>query len=265
MALQKDKPRNCTDPHIFWSEKQRYEAVALYKLLGSLNEVAKQTSIPVQTLRQWHLKDWWRDYELELVAGDRAGLSAKLAKVRDRAIAVVEDRLANGDFHMNPKTGEISRKPLNAGTATKIMSDSIDRSVLIEKLNKEHKATMTLDKINDRLQKLHDTFREMVGNKKRPSTIIDVEPVVEAPRALSEGNNNAETGDSPGVFEVRGDEAHRDVLQEDSEGEGGETASMQGLYEPNLETTVPLETSLSEEKVWNSNERLQQIAGTSSK
>jgi hypothetical protein len=160
-----DKPRNSQNPQERWSVKQKFEAVALYKLLGSLVEVSKQTLIPVQTLRQWHIKDWWKDYELELAQGARSTLTAKLERVRDRAITVVEDRLENGDFVYNTKTGEIVRKPVNASVANKIMTDTVDKSILIEKLNQEHKVAMSVEKMSDRLAVIAETFNKMVSGK----------------------------------------------------------------------------------------------------
>lgn len=177
-----DKPRNSINSSEQWSTKQKFEAVALYKLLGNLVEVSAQTRIPVQTLRQWHIKDWWKDYELEIAQGSRSKLSAKLERVRDRAIAVVEDRLEHGDFVFDQKTGQILRKPVNAQTAGKILVDTVDKSILIDKLNQEHKLTMSIDKMSDRIATLHETFGKLArkSNQKPLGDVIDVEVVPES-------------------------------------------------------------------------------------
>lgn len=177
-----DKPRNSVNSSEQWSTKQKFEAVALYKLLGNLVEVSAQTRIPVQTLRQWHIKDWWKDYELEIAQGSRSKLSAKLERVRDRAIAVVEDRLEHGDFVFDQKTGQILRKPVNAQTAGKILVDTVDKSILIDKLNQEHKLVMSIDKMSDRIATLHSTFGALArkSNQKALGDVIDVEVIPDA-------------------------------------------------------------------------------------
>jgi len=167
-----------SSPKERWSEKQKYEAVALYKLLGSLTETAKQLMIPLDTIKRWHISDWWKDYELEVAQAGRAGLTGKLSKIRDRAITIVEDRLENGDLVVNQKTGELVRRPVNVVVANKIMTDTIDRAVLIEKLNTEHKQTITTEKITDRLLHLAEFFKKG-GQKREVGEVIDVEPIVE--------------------------------------------------------------------------------------
>lgn len=165
-----------TKPKEAWSEKQKYEAVALYKLLGSLAETGRQLQIPLDTIKRWHISDWWKDYELEVAQAGRANLTGKLSKIRDRAIAIIEDRLENGEFFIN-KRGEFERRPVNVVVANKIMTDTIDRSVLIEKMNAEHKQTITTEKITDRLLTLAEFFKK--GGKKSVGEVIDAEIVVE--------------------------------------------------------------------------------------
>ncbi len=195
-----DKPRNSTNPSEQWSTKQKFEAVAMYKLLGNLVEVSNQTRIPVQTLRQWHIKDWWKDYELELAQGARSKLSTKLERVRDRAIAVVEDRLEHGDFVFDQKTGQIIRKPINANVAGKILTDTVDKSILIDKLNQEQKVAMSIDKMSDRIATLYETFGKLArkGSQKPLGDVIDVTPIGEDVDAV---HDERETGLQEGISE----------------------------------------------------------------
>ncbi len=213
-----DKPRNSTNSSEQWSTKQKFEAVALYKLLGNLVEVAAQTRIPVQTLRQWHIKDWWKDYELELAQGARSKLTSKLERIRDRAIAVVEDRLEHGDYVFDQKTGQISRKPVNAAVAGKILTDTVDKSILIDKLNQENKTAMSIDKMSDRINTLYETFGKLArkGSQKPLGDVIDAEVLPDAihdereaglqegigPRALSSpGEGQGESGEEQGSLD----------------------------------------------------------------
>lgn len=165
-----------------WSEKQKYEAVALYKLVGSLTLVSNNLGIPIDTLNKWHSQDWWKNYELEIARADKNKVSAKLINIRDKAIEVVADRLENGEWFYNPKSGNIIRKPIEAKVASKILTDTIDKQVLIERINSTQPVESTTEKILSRLEVLHDQFKKLaqMGLKTplRDSEIIDVVPEV---------------------------------------------------------------------------------------
>lgn len=172
-VVQADKKAGLTK-QAHWSDKQKYEAVTLYKLLGSLPLVASNCQVPLTTLRYWFVQDWWKEFESEIGSADKAKLTGRLGKIRDSAMTVVEDRLDNGDYHYDQKTGQIVRKPINAHVANKIMNDSVDRSILLEKLSNEKQIATTQEKIADRLLKLQSDFEKMA--KKRPTAeIIDVQ------------------------------------------------------------------------------------------
>lgn len=198
----KDVDRKLTDPSkTRYSEKQKYEAVALYKMLGSLPSVCKATGISLHTLKNWHVQDWWKEYEHEVTHEGRVKLTGKLARIRDSAMKVVEDRLENGDFHYDQKLSKIIRKPVNAHVANKIMNDTVDRSVLLEKLNTEAQVRSSHEKIADRLLKLHEDFARMAHkNYGKDKDIIDAEVIEEETDALSE---EREAGLQDGKREVQ--------------------------------------------------------------
>ena len=145
-------------PKVRWSEKQKFQAVALYKLIGSLAEVARQLGVPIITVKVWHKQSWWKEYEQEIAHAAKAELSGKIKSITNKAMGIVEDRLENGDFVFIPKTGQIKRKPISAHVANKILNDSVDRQFMIEKLQRENIDEANKDIINTRLQQLHTEF-----------------------------------------------------------------------------------------------------------
>jgi hypothetical protein len=175
-----------------WSTKQRYEAVALYKLVGNLRVVSTTSGIPYDTIRKWHTMDWWKDYEQEIAKQTRAELTGKLGKIAEKAIKVVEDRLENGDYVFNSKTGNIMRKPVNAQQANRIFTDAVDRTILLEKLEAETKVVNTQEKLADRLTKLSETFRDIARTTRRPGNVIDVEPEDAVHEKREEGLHSGE-------------------------------------------------------------------------
>ena len=152
-------------PKARWSEKQKFEAVALYKIVGNLAEVARQLGIPIITVKVWHGQPWWNEYEAEIAHASKAELTGKMKSIADKAMRVVEDRLENGDYVFIPKTGEIKRKPVSAHVANKILNDSVDRQFMIEKLQREQSSEANKDQINTRLQQLHEEFAKFAKAK----------------------------------------------------------------------------------------------------
>jgi transposase-like protein len=148
-----------------WSEKQKFEAVALYKLIGSLAEVARQLGVPIITVKVWHRQPWWKEYEQEIAHAAKTELTGKMKTIANKAMTVVEDRLDNGDWVFIPKTGEIKRKPISAHVANKILNDSVDRQFMIEKLQREQIDDSNKDIINTRLQQLHQEFAKFAKAK----------------------------------------------------------------------------------------------------
>ena len=138
-----------------WTENQKLEAVVTYSMLGSLKETCLVTSIPFDTLKTWKTQDWWKDLILQVRDEDVQQLDANLQRVINKALKATEDRIDNGDFQYDPKTGELLRVPVKAQIALKVTSELLTKQ---EKLrNAPIKAE--IDKTVDaRLAKLAEEF-----------------------------------------------------------------------------------------------------------
>lgn len=116
-----------------WTDARKLEAVKTYLLIGNLALTARMLDIPEDTLRAWKREDWWKDTELEIRHSGKVQLTGKLKKIVEASVAVIEDRIANGDFVFDQKTGEVVRKPINLKDAHKVAVDMVDRTNLLEK------------------------------------------------------------------------------------------------------------------------------------
>ena len=165
----------------WWSDKQKYEAVASYLLFGNIMEVMRLTGIPEITLRKWKASPWWAEAEQEIKRASKLQLSGKLTQAINLANLAVEDRLQNGEFILNQKTGEIIRKPVNADTAVKILDKLVDKQLLLEKAADQN-TTVTAEGVTERLKKIADElvkFSRLGGaalKKPDEKDIIDVTP-----------------------------------------------------------------------------------------
>src|SRR5574343_676316 len=123
-----------SDPkHAWYTDKQKYEVVAAYILFGNIAQVSRMTGVPDITCRKWKASPWWKEAEDELRRGAKVQLSGKLTKAIELANLALEDRLINGDFMFDYKTGQMIRKPVTADTAVKVLDRLIDRQDQIEK------------------------------------------------------------------------------------------------------------------------------------
>ena len=145
-----------------WSVKQKMEAVNSYLLLGNLALTGRLLGIPEITLRVWKAQTWWKDAVDEIKSSEKVQLSARIKKLVDASLTVVEDRLLNGDFQFDQKSGSVVRKPVNMKDAHKV---AIDMAGKQEQIEKSERPEQTEEHVEDKLLKLAEKFADMATKK----------------------------------------------------------------------------------------------------
>lgn len=146
-----------------WSDAQKLEAIQTYLTLGNLALTSRMLGIPEITLRVWKTTEWWKDQVNEIKSQEKIELSAKMKKIVQASLAVVQDRLENGDFQFDQKTGQTVRKPVNMKDAHKVAVDLQQRQEVLDKTTVE---TTTQDTTTeDKLLKLAEKFAELATKK----------------------------------------------------------------------------------------------------
>ena len=97
-------------------------------------------------------------FEDDLVPQKKSRVPGQIEKVRDKAVSVVEDRLDNGDYFYDQKVGELVRRPVSADSAARILNTTLNTSVRLEELRQNEKRIETVEKTQDRLNKLKEEF-----------------------------------------------------------------------------------------------------------
>ncbi len=156
-------------PKAHWSDKQRLEAVTLYLVVGQMTTVAATLKIPVDTLRHWKMQPWWKEYEADIRRANNLQVSGKLQNLINKSADLVLDRLENGDFIFDTATGKIKRRPLSAKVGADILTKTIDKEILLQKL--EVKEEVQEEAIMDRLKSIQDILR---ANGRKQLPVIDV-------------------------------------------------------------------------------------------
>ena len=160
-----------------WDDAKKLEVVTTYLALGKVPLVEAMTGVPRATIRQWKLQPWWKELELEITSEDDLELSGKLKKIVDRSLDAVVDRLQNGDFVYNSKTGTIDRSPVKLRDAHRVSVDLIDKYNLIR-----GKPTSRVEKVavEDAMVKLANQFQEWAKSlKQREEKVIEGEIINE--------------------------------------------------------------------------------------
>lgn len=160
--VKEPKPRKLahrkgTHPNSAWTDQKKVECVTSYLLLGKLSKVSEVTGVNYNTLRMWKMEPWWHDLVRQLQQEETQELDTKLSRVIDKTIHHLNDRIENGDFILDSKTGTVKRVPVKMRDLHRVTSDFIDKRDLIrgrpaQKEAEEHQA--------ERLVKLAEQFKE---------------------------------------------------------------------------------------------------------
>ena len=158
----------------WWSDSQKLETVKTFLMTGNIAMTARILKIPDDTVRRWVKTTWWKEIVDELRSQDELVLSARLQKIVNKSLDVVEDRLDKGDFVYDQKTGEMRRKPMSGRDAHKVMMDSHTKRDLV--LNRAQ-PQVSDEQVADKLLKLAERFAELAGVKKLEANTLDMEVV----------------------------------------------------------------------------------------
>lgn len=159
-----------------WDKK--LEVAALYMLLGNMRVVSEKMDVPYDTLCDWKRSDWWPELIQQIKRQRKNKTNQSLTKLIEQSLEVMEDRLTNGDFILNNKTGEIMRKPVGVKEATAIATSLLQRQIQIEDL--ENKFENKNESVQDVLATIAKEFQKLTNKNKE---VIDI-PFKEVDNAI---------------------------------------------------------------------------------
>ena len=151
---------------------KRMEVVSRFMLLGNMRLVSEQTGLHYQTLMEWKKSDWWPDLVEQLKRQKKTKQNDGLTKIIEQSMDILQDRLENGDFVHDQKTGQVIRKPVGARDAAAIAASMMQRQEIIETMI--DKANGTGETQDEVLSKLAQEFHRWT-TKTKNQDVIDVE------------------------------------------------------------------------------------------
>lgn len=180
-VYKRDWKKKPGDPGM-WPQSKKTEAVLTWMTTGNLTQTAQLIGVGLPTLKSWKKQPWW----IEAVEGfhddDKTELDAKYQKIIRKALSVVEDRLENGNFQMDQKTGKIVRVPVSISDSHKVAKDLVDQQQLLRKDKRQE--TIAQETINDKLAKLAIQFAEMAVGKNQKEKVVSGETYENDPGAF---------------------------------------------------------------------------------
>lgn len=153
-----------------WGDHQKIECVTTYILLGSVTQTAAVLKIPLPTVRMWKQTEWWKDVERDLRTQEDLQVSARLKKIVNRAYDVLEDRLENGDFVYDQKTGKMKRRPVSMRDAHVVSRDLRQTAQELVDRNIEEKS-ISVDTIEKKLADLAESFAKIANSATSPKQV----------------------------------------------------------------------------------------------
>ena len=158
---------NKTKPHQsgWWNDKKRLEVVTTYLASGSYTETAKMCNVPLPTIRKWRESPWWKDLIEEIQGGEGQKQDNKMTRLIDKALDSILERIEEGDYQYDQKTGRLVKVPLKARDLERVASGLFDKRQLIRK--KPTNIKISEQNQQDRLLKLAEQFAEFASGKKK--------------------------------------------------------------------------------------------------
>jgi hypothetical protein len=174
--LEKVTQRNLKVKHVKnynWPMEKKIEVVSQFLVLGNMKLVSAMTGVSHDLIRQWKMKPWWKELEAEIRQTQNIEMDTKLSKIVDKSLDAVLDRVENGDFIYDQKSGEIRRRPAALRDIHRVSVDMIDRRELLRG-NSVNRNEQTQVSVAEQLKLLAQEFAKW---QPKPKETIDVEMV----------------------------------------------------------------------------------------
>jgi hypothetical protein len=157
-----------------WPMEKRAEVVGQYLILGNLKMVAALTDMPYNTLRKWRYEPWWPEMVAELRATQNIKMDASLTELVELSLAAAYDRIVNGDYIYDQKSGEIRRKPAALRDIHRVAVDLLGKREFLRDRSEDRQEDSKVT-IEEHLKLMAKEMAKWVDTKKKE--VVDVESI----------------------------------------------------------------------------------------
>ena len=184
-----------------WSWSDKTEAAKKYMLLGNMRIVSELTGISYNTLCDWRKQDWWSTLIDEIKAAQKAKRNTKMNEVIDESMEIIHDRIVNGDFILNNKTGEIQRKPVTLRDIGNLTNQLLTRQAQLEEIT--NRMENNKETVQETLKTLAKEFAkwQRISNKKSATDVEIVDAVKQ--EMVEQSGESGETSSGSIEMEIK--------------------------------------------------------------
>jgi hypothetical protein len=200
-----------------WPIEKRIEVVSQFLVLGNLKLVAATTGVDYALVRKWKGQPWWPELVAEIRASQNIEMDTTLSDLVQKSLEAVHDRLVNGDFFYDQKTGQVARRPVPLRDVHRVAVDLLaKREVLRDKSDNQGDHSQT--SVEEHLKILAGQMSKWFEEKKKP--VIELEEVEDA--IYEERETGLQTGASVGTHEEAGPGEGTSGEERSPEDDGGQ-------------------------------------------
>ncbi len=154
--------------------EQKADAAQRWNQTGNMRLVSEMTGVPYDTLMDWKKSTWWSSILDELKIAKKAKQGSKIEELVGSSLELLKDRIENGDWILNNKTGEMVRKPISLRDMGNVVNALMTRQLQMEELAErmEHKK----ETVQETLSMLAKEFAKM-SRLQQKKEAIDVEVI----------------------------------------------------------------------------------------
>lgn len=176
------------------SDQKRIDAVTAYLVLGSSHLAEAATKVPAGTIRRWKMEPWWDDLVAQIQSDEDVQIDARLAKLRAKALDVLDDRLERGDFMYDPRSGNFKRRPVGLRDTWRVTRELMDIREILRNRPVRNKPAEAADGIlRDLAKEFADMARRRLNEKDIKGEVVDAEFTELRPRLQTGSENGVQT------------------------------------------------------------------------
>ena len=165
-------PAGKKDDKGHWTWETKVAVAEAIVDFGNIRQIAEQSGVGFDTIMSWKKSDWWDNLLSEIRKNRANETSAKLNRIVGISLEKVQDRLENGDYVLNNKTGQIVRKPASLKDVNSVLATAVEKSIKLE--NEANKESVSNISMTEMLKNLAVEFAKL-NRRQDNKQAIDVE------------------------------------------------------------------------------------------
>lgn len=174
---EKQKPARYKND--WYPESAKLECATLWAVTRDIQKVSDIAKVPKWQIKKWMQEAWFDNIVRNVVKEKNELLDAKLTEVIGLAVDVIKDRLESGEVHVDRKTKEEYRVPVNVKSASIALETTFKERQLIRGEATSRTESSTAD---EKLLKLKAQFESLARSKginpeNKPIEGVEYEPV----------------------------------------------------------------------------------------